>query len=58
VLQWKQLLGIDHQIVSSGTINPGTAEFLINNVSKFSSYLTGSTLCLRYKDQPDNVVKG
>jgi hypothetical protein len=27
-----------------------------NNIYKFSSYLTGNTLRLRYKDQPVNAV--
>jgi hypothetical protein len=32
------------------------AEFLTNTVQKFSPYLTGNTLRLRYKCQPVNAV--
>jgi hypothetical protein len=35
-----------------------TEEFLKPNIYKFSSYLTGNTLCLRYRDQPVNAVWG
>jgi hypothetical protein len=31
-------------------------QFLLNNIYKFSSYLTGNTLPLRYKAQPFNAV--
>jgi hypothetical protein len=31
-------------------------EFLLNNIYKLSSYLTGNTLRLRYKAQPVNAV--
>jgi hypothetical protein len=31
--------------------------FLLNRVCKFSSYLTGNTLRLRYKDHPVNVFR-
>jgi hypothetical protein len=37
-------------------LNPLQTEFLINNIQDFSSYLTGYTLRLRYKDQPVNAV--
>jgi hypothetical protein len=30
--------------------------FLLNNTYEFSSYLTGNTLCFRYKDQQVNAV--
>jgi hypothetical protein len=41
--QKKVLLILTQQ---SNTFNTG---FLLNNIYKFSSYLTGNTLCLRYK---------
>jgi hypothetical protein len=38
-------------------LNPLTPEFLLNNIHKFSSQLTGNnTLRPRYKDQPINAV--
>jgi hypothetical protein len=39
-------------------LNHLRAEFLLNNIYKFSSYLTGNTLRLRYKAQPVNGVWG
>jgi hypothetical protein len=38
--------------------NPLKTEFLLHNNYKFSSYLTGNTLCLRYKAEPVNAVWG
>jgi hypothetical protein len=32
------------------------ATFILNNIYKFSSYLTGNKLRLRYKAQPVNAV--
>jgi hypothetical protein len=37
-------------------LKPLKTEFLLNNVSKFSSHFTGNTLHLRYKDQPVSAV--
>jgi hypothetical protein len=37
-------------------INPLKTKFLLNNIYKSSSYLTGNTLRLHYKAQPVNVV--
>jgi hypothetical protein len=37
-------------------LNPLQTEFLLNNIQEFSSYLTGNTLPLRYKDRPANAV--
>jgi hypothetical protein len=37
---------------------PLKTEFLLNTIYKFSSYLTGNTLGLRYKDQPAIAVWG
>jgi hypothetical protein len=37
-------------------INPLKKEFSLNFIQKFSSYLTGNTLRLRYKAQPINAV--
>jgi hypothetical protein len=39
-------------------INPLKTEFLLNNIYKFSPYLTGNTSRLRYKAQPVNAVWG
>jgi hypothetical protein len=39
-------------------LNPLKTEFIHNYIYKFSSYLTGNTLHLRYKVQPVNVVWG
>jgi hypothetical protein len=36
--------------------NPLKGEFILNNVQKLSSYLTGNTLRLLYNDQPVNAV--
>jgi hypothetical protein len=33
-------------------------EFLLYNIQEFSSYLSGNTLRLRYKDQPVNAISG
>jgi hypothetical protein len=44
------ILDIRNLIVTSNT------EFLLKNIYNFSSYLTGNTLRLRYKDQPVNAV--
>jgi hypothetical protein len=38
--------------------NSLNTEFLLNNIYKFSPYLTGSTLHLRYRDQPVRAVQG
>jgi hypothetical protein len=35
---------------------PLKTEFVLHNIYKFSPYLTGNTLCLRYEDQPVNAV--
>jgi hypothetical protein len=37
-------------------LNPLKTEFLLNNIYKFSSYLTGNILRLRYKAQLVNAV--
>jgi hypothetical protein len=37
-------------------LKPLKTEFLLNNIYKFSSYLTGKKLRLRYKAKPDNTV--
>jgi hypothetical protein len=42
----------------SPSVNPLKTEFLLNNIYKFSSYLTGNTLRLHYKAQPVNAVWG
>jgi hypothetical protein len=39
-------------------LNPLRNEFLLNNIYKFSPYLTGNTLRLRYRDQSVNAVRG
>jgi hypothetical protein len=39
-------------------INPLKTEFVLNNIQKFSLYLTGNTLRLHYKAQPVNAVWG
>jgi hypothetical protein len=36
--------------------DPLKTEFLLSNIYKFSPYLKGSTLRLRYRNQPVNVV--
>jgi hypothetical protein len=36
---------------------PLKTEFHLNNIYKFSSYLTGNTLRLHYKAQPVNAVR-
>jgi hypothetical protein len=36
--------------------NALNTEFLLNSKFEVSSYLTGNTLCLRYKAQPVNAV--
>jgi hypothetical protein len=38
-------------------INPLKTGVLLNNAQKFTSYVAGNTLHLRYKDQPVNAVK-
>jgi hypothetical protein len=38
--------------------NPLKTEFLLNNIWRFSSYITGNTLRLRYKAQTVNAVWG
>jgi hypothetical protein len=43
-------------ISSSYRFNPLKTEFLLNSIYESSSYLTGNTLRLRYKDQPVNAV--
>jgi hypothetical protein len=40
------------------SINPLKTEYLLNNIQKFSSYLTGNTLRLHYKAQQVNAVWG
>jgi hypothetical protein len=40
------------------SLNPLKTEFLLTNIYKSSSYLTGNTLRLRYKAQPVNAVWG
>jgi hypothetical protein len=45
-------LSRDRQILELET------EFLLNNIYKFSSYLTGNTLRHHYKAQPVNAVWG
>jgi hypothetical protein len=42
----------------SVSINPLKTEFIHNFIYKFSLYVTGNTLRLRYKDQPVNAVWG
>jgi hypothetical protein len=42
--------------LSHGRFNPLKTEFLNKFIYKFSPYLTGNTLCLRYKAQPVNAV--
>jgi hypothetical protein len=37
-------------------LNSLKTEYLLNNIYKFSSYLTGNTLRLHYKAQPVNAV--
>jgi hypothetical protein len=37
--------------------NPLKTDFLLNNIQKFSWYLTGNTLRLRYKGQRVNAVR-
>jgi hypothetical protein len=37
-------------------LRTGASEQFLTNIYKFSSYLTGNTLRLRYKDQPVNAV--
>jgi hypothetical protein len=37
-------------------VNPLKTEFLLSNIYKSSPYLTGNTLRLRYKAQPDTAV--
>jgi hypothetical protein len=39
-------------------INPLETEFQLNNIYKFSPYLTGNIFRLRYKAQPVNAVYG
>jgi hypothetical protein len=39
-------------------IKPLKAEFILNSIYKFSSYLTENILCLLYKDQSVNAVRG
>jgi hypothetical protein len=39
-------------------INSTKTEFLLDNIQKFSSYLTGNTLRLRYRDRSVNAVYG
>jgi hypothetical protein len=40
------------------TLNPLKSEFIHNFIYKFSPYLTGNTLRLRYEAQPVNVLWG
>jgi hypothetical protein len=39
-------------------LNPLKTEFFLNNIYKFSVYLTGNTLRLHYKAQPVNAIWG
>jgi hypothetical protein len=43
----------DHSITE---INPLNTEFLLNDIYKLRSYLTGNTLHLRFKDKLVNSV--
>jgi hypothetical protein len=50
-------MGMNHDIKPFLLLlHPLKTEFLINNIYKFSSYLTGKTLRLRYKAQAVNAV--
>jgi hypothetical protein len=56
--QYVPLMGFQFQPDIRITISPLKTEFLLNNIYKFSSYLTENTLRLRYKDQTLNAVQG
>jgi hypothetical protein len=45
-------------ILCVGNLNPLKTEFLLNNIYKSSSYLTGNTSRLHYKAKPVNAVWG
>jgi hypothetical protein len=44
------------QFSCSREANPLNTELRLNDIYKCSSYLTGNTLRLRYRDQPVNAV--
>jgi hypothetical protein len=50
------LVGMIFIYFDTFAVNPLKTELFLNNVKKFSSYLTGNTSRLRYKEQPVNAV--